>query len=374
MARVIAADLDGRVFIYEAETGELAWASGDTGGQLWAVAAHEGFFYAAPLGSIEKRDYDGNLVWTSEYINENIRTLSVRDGQLLIGGTASVLLCDTETGALTPILGWLKDQTSTYAFEWAMAWTSDGTGFFAYDDKSNKVFRFDLEGNVVWSTPLNTAAIAEGMAVANGLVMVQRRGGSFPNFTYTVVAFDETTGAETSSGVFPLSLTQALRSMSVKGDYLYLGDYFRATRVNLATNTVDFSVDEPFGDWPFEVDGTADGTMFVGTSISDGRTYRLDGSGAVVWQTDPDLTSSDVVAIVYLEEPPPPEPDYIIEPLDPPTTIDECLAEPSAETPEECPVEPVDPSIFYPWPMPTPSAGAFSNAFSSAFDVGVDSL
>ena len=168
---ILAPSEDGRLYAYDAKSGDRAWNPFTTGAAIWSTPAvqngigyfgsHDHSVYAVTLN-------DGKQLWQYETGGVVAGKPLVFDGKVIAGSF------DKKLYALSTV-----DGTVAWTFEaenwfWAGAVT-DGKTIFAPNMDGN-IYALDRNGNLLWKHGVGSPIVSSPVVVPKGLVVAAKDG------------------------------------------------------------------------------------------------------------------------------------------------------------------------------------------------------
>ena len=168
---VLAPSEDGRLYAYDAKSGDQAWNPFSTGGAIWSTpAVDNGVAY---FGSHDHKVYavaldDGRELWQQKTGGVVAGKPLVFDGKVIAGSFDKKLYAlSVESGAVE----WTFEGENWF---WAGAVT-DGTTIFAPNMDGN-IYALDRNGNLLWKHDVGSSIVSSPVLVPRGLVVAAKVG------------------------------------------------------------------------------------------------------------------------------------------------------------------------------------------------------
>ena len=168
---ILAPSEDGRLYAYDAKSGEQAWNPFPTGAAIWSTpAVDNGIGY---FGSHDHKVYavtlsNGEELWQFETGGVVAGKPLVFDGKVIAGSFDRKLYAlSAKTGAVQ----WTFEGTNWF---WAGAIT-DGRTIFAPNMDGN-IYALDTNGNLLWKHDVGSSIVSPPVLVSRGLIVAAKDG------------------------------------------------------------------------------------------------------------------------------------------------------------------------------------------------------
>jgi len=216
---VVVASEDGRLYGYDADTGESIWSPFSAGDKIWSTPAirdavayfgsHDKNIYAVSLAS-------GREIWS--YPTGGV----VAGRPLLVNNMVIAGSFDKKLYALDASDGSLVWEFEANNWFWAGAVTNGQTIFAP--NMNGKIYALDLDGNLEWEHDAGSSIVSRPVLLPSGLVVVNKKG--------KLSLLDVSTGAGRQRELSALKLGDAevKAPLVAEGESVYVGSQDRSFR------------------------------------------------------------------------------------------------------------------------------------------------